>query len=251
MRRHLYHGLAPRCYHSRGMIKAVFFDLYGTVAGFQPSRYEVQSEACADFGFTVTPEGIVDGYAAADAYMTRENAVQPVRLRDQRGRDDFFAEYERLVLLGSGVEVTRERAREIFRRLRKIPYGLAAFHDVVPTLEHLRSRELTLGLISNMDRKGGELVESLGLSQHVDFAVTSAEVGVEKPDPAIFLAALAKAEVGPHEAMHVGDQPSSDVEGALGAGISPVLLDRAGIHPGYARCPRIESLAELPGLVPV
>ena len=233
------------------MIKAVFFDLYGTVAGFKPSRYRVQSEACADFGITVTPEGIVDGYAAADAYMTRENAAQPVRLRDQRGRDDFLAEYERLVLLGSGVEVTGQRALAIFHRLRKIPYGLAPFDDVVPTLEHLRSRELTLGLISNIDRAGGELVESLGLAGRVDFAVTSGEVGAEKPDPAIFLAALAKADVEHQEAMHVGDQPSSDVEGALGAGISPVLLDRDGIHPGYDGCPRIESLAELPGLVPV
>ena len=57
------------CYHNEVMIKAVFFDLYGTLAGFSPSRYEIQSSACADFGVSVTPEGILRGYALADAFI--------------------------------------------------------------------------------------------------------------------------------------------------------------------------------------
>ena len=108
------------------MIKAVFFDLYGTLAGFKPSRYEVQSQACVDFGIVVTPEGILRGYAAADAYMNEQNAVRPLRLRDSEGRDALFAEYERLVLSGDSLEVTGEQALQIFRRLREIPYELVA-----------------------------------------------------------------------------------------------------------------------------
>ena len=59
------------------MIRAVFFDMYGTLAGFSPSRFELQSQACADFGIRVTPEGVLKGYAAADAYMNEQNAVEP------------------------------------------------------------------------------------------------------------------------------------------------------------------------------
>ena len=231
------------------MIKAVFFDMYGTVAGFKPPRYELQFEACAEFGIVVTPEGILKGYAAADAYMSEQNAAAPLRLRDREGRDRLFAEYERLVLRGSGVEVTPARALEVFRRLQQIPYGLAPFDDVVPAMERLKSKGLALGLISNIDRDGAELAESLGLASHLDLTVTSAEVGAEKPDPKIFRAALAKARVEAHEAVHVGDQPTSDVDGARGAGISSVLLDRDGNHEGFSACPRIESLEELPGLL--
>lgn len=231
------------------MIKAVFFDVYGTVAGFRPSRYEVQSQACADFGIRVTPEGVLKGYAAADVYMSRQNAANPLRLRDQRGRDRHFAEYERLVLQGSGVEVTTERALEIFRRVQNIPHDLTAFDDVVPALKQLKARRLTLGLISNIDRGGEQLAQGLGLTGQLDFTVTSAEVGAEKPHPKIFETALARAGTEPGESMHVGDQPTSDVEGALGVGISPVLLDRDGNYPGYETCPRIGSLVELPGLV--
>ena len=231
------------------MIKVVFFDMYGTLAGFEPSRYEVQSRAGADFGIEVTPEGTLRGYAAADAYMNEQNAVLPMRLRNAEKRDEMFAEYERLVLQGSGVEVTRDVALEVFRRLRQIPYELAPFDDVVPALQDLRSRGLAVGLISNIDRDGSELVDSLGLGDHLDFAVTSSEAGADKPDPRIFQVALAKAGAGPQEAMHVGDQPASDVHGALAAGIAPVLLDRDGVHKDFDKCPRIESLLELPALL--
>ena len=231
------------------MIKAMFFDMYGTLAGFSPSRYEIQSRACADFGIQVTPEGILKGYAAADAYMSEENAVRPMRLRDAAGRDQLLAEYQRRVLEGSGVTVTAQRALEIFRRVRQMPYSLAPFDDVAPVLEQLKARGLTLGLISNIDREGSELAESLGLTPYLDFTVTSSEANAEKPHPAIFRVALGKAGAEPEEAMHVGDQPTSDVEGALGAGISPVLVDRDGNHVGFDRCPRIESLLELPALL--
>ena len=238
-----------QCYHTCGMIKAVFFDLYGTLAGFHPSRYEIQATACANFGIQVTPDGILKGYALADAYMAEQNAVRPLRERDRDSRNQFFAEYERLVLQGAGVEVSGERALEIWRRVRHVPYELRRFDDVPPALELLRSHGLTLGLISNMNRDGAELTRELGLAAYLDFAVTSVEVGAEKPHPPIFLAALEKAGAAPQEAVHVGDQLTSDVEGARRVGINPVLLDRDGNHKDVQDCPRIESLAELPEVV--
>ena len=92
------------------MIKAVFFDLYGTLAGFSPSRYEIQSQACADFGIEMTPEGVLKGYALADAYMAEQNAVRPLQGLSAEERGRFFAEYERQVLQGAGVQVTAEEA---------------------------------------------------------------------------------------------------------------------------------------------
>lgn len=242
-------GRILQCYHGGAMIKAVFLDMYGTLAGFEPSRFEVQSQACAEFGIELTPEGVLKGYAAADEYMSAQNAVRPLRLLDDAERARFFGEYEKRVLSGDGAEVATELAMKIWDRIREIPYGLALYADAVPALRLLRSSGLTLGMISNIDRDGAELAESLGLSDHLGFTVTSTEVGAEKPDPRIFEAALAKAGATPSEAVHVGDQISSDIEGALGAGITPVLIDRDGNHRGYDTCPRIESLAEIPPLI--
>ena len=49
--------------------------------------------------------------------------------------------------------------------------------------------------------------------------------------------------------MHVGDQLSSDIDGARGVGINPVLLDRDGNHEEVTDCPRIETLMELSPLL--
>jgi len=231
------------------MITAVFFDLYGTLAGFQPSRFEVQSKACADFGIQVTQDGVLAGYAQADAFMARQNAARHIRELDMEARNSFFAEYERLVLLGSGVDVDPGKALEIWHRVRQLPYDFARFEDVVPAMNLLRLQGLGLGIISNMDRNGDELLESMGLTPYLDFAVTSKEVGATKPHPPIFLAALEKAGVEPDEAIHVGDQLTSDVQGARAVGINPVLVDRDGIHRDFTDCPRIETLMELPELV--
>ena len=227
------------------MIKAVFFDLYGTLAGFNPSRFEIQSAACGEHGLQVTPEGILRGYALADAYMAEQSAIKPLRERGRDDRNGFFAEYERLVLRGDGLEIGPEKALEIWLRIRLMAYELRRFDDVGPALTALRSRGLTLGMISNMNRRGDELMEELGLSEYLDFAVTSLEVGAEKPHPPIFLAALDKAGAEPEDAVHVGDQLTSDIEGARAAGIWPVLLDRDGNHKGIEGCPRIEGLSEL------
>ena len=227
------------------MIKAVFFDLYGTLAGFNPSRFEIQSAACGEHGLQVTPEGILRGYALADAYMAEQNAIKPLRERGRGDRNGFFAEYERLVLSGDGLEIGPEKALEIWLRIRRMPYELRRFDDVGPALKALRGR----GMISNMNRPGDELMEELGLSEFLDFAVTSLEVGAEKPHPPIFLAALEKAGAEPGDALHVGDQLTSDIEGARAVGIWPVLLDRDGNHKGIEGCPRIEGLSELPEVV--
>lgn len=231
------------------MLKAVFFDLYGTVAGFEPGRFEVQSMACAEFGITLTPEGVLRGYADADAYMGRENAIHHIGRRTPTERDAFFAEYQQRVVRGSGAEVSLETAGKIWRRIQQIPYELAPFPDAAPTLRILRDRDLITGLISNMDMDGEQLVTNIGLAGLFHVAVTSGDVGAAKPDPTIFRAALARAGVHANEAVHVGDQLSSDVRGALAVGIRPVLLDRDRNHPHYRECPRIESLTELPALL--
>lgn len=231
------------------MLTAVFFDLYNTLAGFRPSRYEIQSEALADFGITVTPEGIVNGYSLADAFMSHQNATKPVRSLSREENRVFFAEYERRVLRGAGVEVSQDEAWQIWRRIRKIDYGLALFDDTIPALETCRQMGLTVGLISNMNQSGDELAGSMGLLPYLDFSITSHEVGAEKPHPLIFERALERAGARPENAVHVGDQLTSDVAGAENAGITPVLLDRDGNHRYYAAQPRIEELSELPELL--
>ncbi len=100
-----------------------------------------------------------------------------------------------------------------------------------------------------MNMSGADLMSNLGLSNHVDFAVTSLEIRVEKPHPLAFQTALSRAGVEANEAVMVGDQPRSDIEGAARVGIAPILIDRDGNYPRYDACPRITTLDQLPPLI--
>jgi putative hydrolase of the HAD superfamily len=123
----------------------------------------------------------------------------------------------------------------------------SAYPDAAPALRELRSRGLRLVVASNWDCSLPEVLERAGLARLVDGVVSSAMVGAAKPAPELFEAALAVAGRSAANALHVGDSPSKDVDGASQAGIAAVLLDRDGERP--AAVARIETLAELPALI--
>jgi putative hydrolase of the HAD superfamily len=75
--------------------------------------------------------------------------------------------------------------------------------------------------------------------------VTSAGAGRAKPHAGIFARALDAMATAPGDALHCGDDPFADAEGARRAGMRPVLLDRAGRHAEASGQDRIRSLAEL------
>ncbi|MCZ6789960.1 MAG: HAD family hydrolase [Chloroflexi bacterium] len=229
------------------MIKAVFLDFYNTLVHFSPMREDVQARACSSFGIQTTPDGLARGYALADAYMDSENAGDlPLARRSQEEQRRFFAEYERLILQGAGVDVDLPTAGRIWDNVLRVPHGLALYDDVLPALDLLRLREMTLGVLSNINRDMETLSQELGLAPYLDFTVTSGEVGRGKPHPPIFLAALERAGVvEPREVLHVGDSYASDVLGARGVGIHPLLLDRDGTQTHVTDCPRISSLMEV------
>ena len=86
--------------------------------------------------------------------------------------------------------------------------------------------DLALGLISNWDNRLAGLIDGLGLGEELDTVVSSAEVGLHKPDPRIFELACERLGVDPREAAHVGDHHYADIVGARAVGMQPVLIDR-------------------------
>ena len=227
------------------MIKAVFLDFYNTLISFDPPRDELQANACREFGIEVNRKAIPRGYWFADDLMSRENARSPIHKRSQAEEQAFWSDYEAIILKTAGVEVTKELALRIFTRARQLDRRLILFDDVLPILGVLKDRGIILGLVSNLSQGLDGYCNELGLTPHVDFALTSFEIGAEKPHPPIFLAALERAGVSASEAIHVGDQYHSDIVGAKGVGINPLLLDRDGFWEGINDCPRIRSLREI------
>jgi putative hydrolase of the HAD superfamily len=124
----------------------------------------------------------------------------------------------------------------------------AAYPDAPATLRDLRERGVRLVVASNWDCSLPDVLEQAGLAGLLDGVVTSATVGVTKPDPRLFERALEVAGSAPAAAVHVGDSLENDVAGARAAGIEPVLLDRGGAPP-LDGVVTIASLEELPDVI--
>ena len=102
------------------------------------------------------------------------------------------------------------------------------YPEVPATLRALRAAGLRLVVVSNWDVSLPAVLADLGLAELLDGVITSGALGIPKPAPAIFRAALELAETPARLALHVGDSPALDVAGARAAGIAAVLLHRPG-----------------------
>ena len=122
--------------------------------------------------------------------------------------------------------LSRELGRRVDAETLMDAIRFRAYPDAAPALAGLRRRGMSVVCVSNWDCSLGEVLDRCGLGPELDGVVSSAVAGARKPDPAIFARALQLAGCEPEEALHVGDTPGEDIEGARAARIRALLLDR-------------------------
>ena len=98
------------------------------------------------------------------------------------------------------------------------------YADTLPALAALSARWPLVSL-SN----GNADLERIGLHTHFRHCVSAREVGIAKPDAAIFLHACERLGLAPEQVLHVGDDPWLDVIGARAAGLRSAWLNRDGV----------------------
>lgn len=116
------------------------------------------------------------------------------------------------------------------------------------TLATLRQTGIRLAVVSNFDTSLARVLAVTDLAEHFELVLSTAELGIRKPDPAVYTAAAERLGSVPQRLVHVGDDPRGDVDAALAAGYrAAVLIDP---RPGPAkRRPRIAAIPELLALL--
>ena len=125
------------------------------------------------------------------------------------------------------------------------------FPDTVEILQNLKSRGIKLAIVTNITPELLEhqkkKVAALGIAHLFDAVVYSAEFGVHKPDRRIFDHAAALLGVTNEQCLFVGDDPNSDITGALSAGMQALWLDHLeseNLFVGDPRVHRVRSASE-------
>jgi putative hydrolase of the HAD superfamily len=133
-----------------------------------------------------------------------------------------------------------DEALEVFFAARN---RVEFYHDVRPSLQRLHAR-YRLFALSN----GNADLQRCGIAHWFSGHVTARSAGAAKPDARIFARLLAEAGVEAHEVLHIGDDPVTDVVGAMQAGMQAVWLNRdARAWPQHLPPPprTITTLAEI------
>jgi len=176
-------------------------------------------------------ERVLHAWLAEHAPMAAALFANPAALREIRDhvalhrpelRHDLSAirrESIRVALYRAGEDpLLADPAFEAFFTARQ---EVELFDDVEPALQALASR-FPLVSLSN----GNADLNRVGLARYFKAAISAREFGVGKPDPRIFHAAAGCAEVQPGDVLHVGDDATLDVIGALNAGMQAVWVNR-------------------------
>jgi HAD superfamily hydrolase (TIGR01549 family) len=162
--------------------------------------------------------------------------VQANNMKTPSHEPDFeLATIKALQQLGFPV-IERTTACEIFEALRvRIPESRHLFDDILPTLAELQHRGFLLGVVTNRWYGGEPFLEdlqSMGLLDYFDanHMAISADLGVRKPNPAIFQHALDALGVPAEEAAMVGDAFGADIVGAKQLNIFAIWKPKARLR---------------------
>ena len=218
-------------------IKAVFFDWVGTLAHPEPDRHESVYQVAQGLGVELPADKLQRAVYKAENEVP---AGAPGTWRE--GKDETpFIQWWQVLSSEVGVRIPKDIMLDITKRLSQMVRKArwVVYDDALPALSLLKQMGLSLGVISNLYIGGGSLDALLGL------VVTAEDAKAGKPEPPIFLMALAKASVSPAEVIYVGDQYQTDVIGASRVGIKAILIDRYDIYPELIGCPIIHGLDEV------
>src|ERR1041385_775242 len=215
-------------------IKAVFFDLDGTLRHSVPSGGEVFTDYVITLGLQVNEEARLRALRWEHLYWANSVDLRDDLLAHSGETEKFWIEYSRrrLVALGASPEQSLEFAPDVSKHMGEFyrPKSMVP-EDVRWVLPQLKQANLTLAVISNRDKPFQDVLREHGIDEFFDFALAGGEVNTFKPEPEIFGHALRRVNLTAEEAMYVGDNYYADVVGARAAGLRPVLYDPLGIFP--------------------
>ena len=205
-------------------INGIFFDLYGTLL-----VYGNMDAAWSDWlktlhaqlrsrGLTLSMESLAktcDQFYSKSEPTPRQHNLTVFEQRIQNLCFDL-----ELNLTAEDIKMIANRVANAWQKHISLD---PEAHHVLQTLH----RSKKLALVSNFDHPPHvhSVLSKFGLTPYFDSVVISAEVGVKKPDPRIFDAALEQTGIKPEEAIYVGDT-EDDTKAARAAGIVPIHIQR-------------------------
>lgn len=216
--------------------RAVFFDFGGTLYDLNDSLLVIWESALEDFGIRFYREAFFDALHVQRVQLDKYTVTRISEGLDPGVGVTYWRDYNRGILSRIGVrgeELLTAISNRISQQTRKIDRFYQIKPDAAATLRHLKSKYV-IGLISNTTSDLRSYLQEDHVLTLFDVVGLSHEMGMWKPDKGIFHSCCKQLSILPSEAVHVGDSPISDIEGAQKSGMQAIQVC-------HRRC--IDSLA--------
>jgi HAD superfamily hydrolase (TIGR01549 family) len=240
--------LLPRA--TDGPVRAIFFDFDGTLLLPQPNPVEAFVQfATTNLGLTITPDSSRQLKLWAHHYWSQDEQI--VAEREALGQDGFWLSYSqrllRQVAADTAVLDQAQAVRDWFYNAYEPEQTLVS--GINEVLTQLQETGYRLGLITNRFHPVDEEIQQLGLTDYFELVLAAGEVGVWKPNSAIFDHALSHFDdLSPADCLYIGDNYYADGLGAQRAGWLPVLFDPDALYTD-SDYHRLGCMTELPALL--
>ncbi|WP_025114905.1 HAD family hydrolase [Lysinibacillus fusiformis] len=208
-------------------IKAVLFDLDGTLLNRVESQYERLGKILN--------------------HMPKESYVSRFIQLDKRGYVWKDKVYQQLVQEFNIVAITWEELLQDY--INEFKNNCVAFPNLISLLEQLKTDNYLLGIITNgYGHFQMNNIKALAIEKYFDVILVSEWENMKKPNPQLFMRALDKLQTSPQDSIFLGDHPENDVKGAQAVGMKGIWKKDAQWDHVEADA-IIDNLSELPSTI--
>jgi putative hydrolase of the HAD superfamily len=236
--------------HDGGVVRAIVFDFYGTLAHWADLEANDYATVFARHGYHLDRDVLVAYFSRYDGVEHGEHSV------DEDAYESWVRSRLRELTVACRVEVAH--VERVVDALRALDQGeMVAYPEARPTLDALRSAGIAVGVCSNWGWELDAYLDQVGLLDLVDVGVTSARAGSRKPHPGIYAEVIGALDVDPHDVVFVGDSWEPDVRAPRRLGMTAVHVwrddERVGwevppLEPGDHRVPDLQGVLEIAGV---
>lgn len=218
---------------NRDSVRAVVFDLFGTLISYPPGARHVR--------------------AMAQRLGVAFEVLRPAWSSTRPRRDSGELDATQALLEccdGLGIRPSEDQLAAARAELSDFLRGILVPREgAMDTLGTLRDRGLRIGLVSDASVEVARLWASTAFAPLVDAPVFSCEQRVRKPHPSLYLAVCERLGIGASDCLYVGNGDGDELAGALTAGMRALLFTAPGEYPGREAeewsGPRITDLREV------
>lgn len=206
--------------------KAIFFDRDGTITNGNKEKLKWRDQTIEEWSkrkFEIDYERMMQLFDMA--------GYPKNGLKSLEEEKEFWKRYYEELLKAEGVtDSVKDKSELLFSELW-CNNDKVLFDEVIEVMEYFKGKGYKIGIISDTSPSLQLSLENLGLGKYIDSYICSDLVGVMKPDPLIYNAALKSLDIKAAESIYVDDY-DIEADGAREIGFTAFHIDRTGSSKG-------------------